>query len=104
MSGREPCGQDARAPRLGGVEVPNAAAVRNVILIISDTLRLDCVGAYGPPPWFSDRAATFTPRLDAFAARSVVFERAFSSSFPTVPLRNDLLTGRATFTYKPWAP
>src|SRR5439155_22394441 len=81
-----------------------SAAVRNVILIISDTLRRDCVGAYGPPPWFGDRARSFTPHLDAFSARCSVFERAFSSSFPTVPLRNDVLTGRATFTYKPCAP
>src|SRR5436309_11257360 len=82
----------------------SSAAVRNVILIISDSLRRDCVGAYGPPPWFADRAATFTPHLDAFAGRCAVFDRAFSSSFPTVPLRKDVLTGRATFTYKQWAP
>lgn len=79
-----------------------AALVRNVILIISDTLRRDCVGAYGRPPWFD--VPTFTPHLDRFAQRCLVFERAYSSSFPTVPLRNDILTGRATFTYKPWAP
>ncbi len=78
--------------------------VGNVILIISDTLRRDCVGAYGPPPWFADRSRSFTPHLDRFAERCVVFEQAYSSSFPTVPLRNDILTGRATFTYKQWAP
>jgi arylsulfatase A-like enzyme len=78
--------------------------VRNVILIISDTLRRDCVGVYGSPPWFADRSPTFTPHLDRFAQRCVLFDRAFSSSFPTVPLRNDIVTGRATFTYKQWAP
>src|SRR5919202_882747 len=76
--------------------------VRNVILIISDTLRRDCVSVYGEPGWFG--RPLYTTHLERFAGRATVFERAFSSSFPTVPLRNDLLTGRATFTYKPWAP
>src|SRR5262245_27031612 len=84
--------------------MPQRSAIRHVILILSDTLRRDCVGVYGPPPWFADRTASFTPHLDRFAERCVVFEQAYSSSFPTVPLRNDLLTGRATFTYKQWAP
>jgi arylsulfatase A-like enzyme len=79
-----------------------AAEVRNVILIISDTLRRDCVSVYGDPGWFG--RPVHTPRLERFAGRATVFERAFSSSFPTVPLRNDVLTGRATFTYKQWAP
>lgn len=76
--------------------------VRNVILIISDTLRRDCVSVYGDPGWFGRPVRT--PHLERLAGRATVFERAFSSSFPTVPLRNDILTGRATFTYKPWAP
>src|ERR671932_189879 len=74
--------------------------VRNVILILSDTLRRDCVSVYGEPGWFG--RPLYTPHLERFAGRATVFERAYSSSFPTVPLRNDLLTGRATFTYKPW--
>jgi arylsulfatase A-like enzyme len=79
-----------------------AGEVRNVILIISDTLRRDCVSVYGDPGWFARPVAT--PHLERFAARCSVFDRAYSSSFPTVPLRNDILTGRATFTYKQWAP
>lgn len=71
--------------------------VRNVILIVSDTLRRDHVGAYGND-WIH------TPHLDRFAVHALRFDQAFSSSFPTVPLRNDILTGRATFTYKPWSP
>src|SRR5262249_45717120 len=75
---------------------------RNVLLIISDTLRRDCVSVFGEPGWFG--SPVHTPHLARFAERATVFDRAFSSSFPTVPLRNDILTGRATFTYKPWAP
>jgi arylsulfatase A-like enzyme len=79
-----------------------ARQVRNVILIISDTLRRDCVSVYGEPGWFGRPVET--PHLARFAERATVFDRAYSSSFPTVPLRNDILTGRATFTYKQWAP
>lgn len=69
----------------------------NVILIISDTLRRDHLGCYGNP-WIR------TPHLDAFARRCLVFDRAYCGSFPTVPARNDILTGRWTFAYKSWAP
>jgi arylsulfatase A-like enzyme len=69
----------------------------NVVLLVSDTLRRDHVGAYG-----EGRART--PCLDRFAESAVRFDQAFLASFPTVPCRNDLLTGRYTFTYKPWEP
>src|SRR5438876_7463656 len=69
----------------------------NVIVVISDTLRRDHLGCYGNP-WIR------TPNLDAFAEQAVVLERAYISSFPTVPCRNDILTGRYTFTYQSWAP
>ncbi|HZO92046.1 MAG TPA: sulfatase [Chthonomonadaceae bacterium] len=69
----------------------------NVIVVISDTLRRDHLGCYGNP-WIQ------TPNLDAFAQESLTLDRAYISSFPTVPCRNDVLTGRYTFTYRPWAP
>ncbi len=88
----------AGAPRVA--LVPAAAGdlrVDNVILIVSDTLRRDALSCY-PSHWVQ------TPYLERFAQQAVVFDNAFLSSFPTVPLRNDLLTGRYTFTYKPWSP
>jgi len=69
----------------------------NVILIISDTLRRDHLGVYGNC-WIR------TPNIDELASHSFVFDNAYCASFPTVPNRNDVLTGRFTFTYKPWAP
>ncbi|HUV38519.1 MAG TPA: sulfatase [Planctomycetota bacterium] len=69
----------------------------NVITINADTFRRDHLGAYGNT-WIS------TPNLDRFAAESVVFDRAYAASFPTVPNRLDVLTGRFTFTYRGWAP
>src|SRR5947199_10656204 len=79
-----------------------SAEARNVLLIISDTLRRDCVSVYGEPGWFG--RPIDTPHLERFSQRATVFDRAYSSSFPTVTLRNDILTGRPTFTYKQWAP
>src|SRR5438094_10330723 len=70
---------------------------RNVILIISDTMRRDALGCYGGR-WVQ------TPHLDAFAKSAVRCDNAYLCSFPTVPTRHDILTGRYTFTYKPWSP
>ena len=69
----------------------------NVILIFSDTLRVDFLGCYGND-WMH------TPYIDRLAQDAIIFDRAHCGSFPTVPCRNDILTGRWTFTYKPWAP
>ncbi len=69
----------------------------NFIVIISDTLRRDHLGCYGNE-WIS------TPNIDRFAAKSLVFENAYSASYPTVPHRRDVLTGRFTASYTPWAP
>ena len=69
----------------------------NFILVISDTLRHDHLGCYGND-WIS------TPNIDRFAARSIVFERAYAASFPTVPHRHDVLTGRYTLIDSGWQP
>ena len=69
----------------------------NFVMIISDTLRRDHLGCYGND-WIS------TPNIDRFASRSVVFDRAYAASFPTVPHRHDVLTGRYTFIDSRWQP
>ncbi|MDI7274655.1 MAG: sulfatase [Anaerolineae bacterium] len=69
----------------------------NLILIICDTLRRDHLGCYGNE-WIS------TPNIDRFASRSIVFDRAYAASFPTVPHRHDVLTGRYTFIDSQWQP
>jgi len=58
----------------------------NVVLIGIDTLRADHVGAYGYP-------RPTTPRLDALAAESVVFETAISQSSWTLPAFASIFTG-----------
>jgi arylsulfatase A-like enzyme len=70
---------------------------RNVIVIVSDTLRRDALACFGGR-WLR------MPNLTAFAAKAVRCENAYLCSFPTVNTRHDILTGRYTFTYKPWSP
>ena len=69
----------------------------NIVVIISDTLRRDYLGCYG-------NQTVRTPHLDEFAKRSVVFDRAYVASFPTMPMRADLYTGKFTLTYLGCAP
>ena len=45
----------------------------NIVLIVLESLRKDCVNAYGQPPW----GKVHTPHLDAFARESVMFTRAY---------------------------
>ncbi len=68
----------------------------NFIFINSDSFRRDNLDCYGNN-WIQ------TPNIDEFARESVVFDHAYTGSFPTVPNRRDVLTGRYTFTYTDWA-
>lgn len=68
----------------------------NFLIIVSDTVRRDHLGAYG--------GSVGTPRLDEFASEAVVFDRAFSGSFPTLPCRAEMFTGRFVFPYLDWGP
>lgn len=81
----------------------------NVLLIMSDTFRRDHLAAYGvPAPW--DRPGhegepfIETPNLDALARESALFDRFYVSSYPTVPCRYDLFSGRFGFTSRGWQP
>jgi len=69
----------------------------NILVIVADTFRYDHVG-------FNGNSAIKTPNLDALAADSVAFDRSYAASFPTMPNRADLFTGKWTFTYLGWAP
>ncbi|MFH1550614.1 MAG: sulfatase-like hydrolase/transferase, partial [Planctomycetota bacterium] len=69
----------------------------NFIVVVSDTFRRDHLGCYGNK-WIS------TPHIDRFASKALLFERAYTGSFPTVSHRRDLLTGRFTASYTGEAP
>ncbi len=69
----------------------------NVILMIIDTLRYDHVGAHG-------NFGMKTPNLDRLRSRSWSFDRAFAASFPTIPHRTDVITGRYGAPFHSWKP
>lgn len=58
----------------------------SVLLYLVDTLRADRLGCYGYP-------RPTSPRLDAFAGRAFLFERAFADTSWTKPAVATLLTG-----------
>lgn len=82
----------------------------NVVVIMNDTLRRDHVAAYGvPAPWGrlgrpGGEPFIRTPSLDRLAGEAAVFERFYVSSYPTIPCRTDLFTGRYSFPHRPWQP
>ena len=69
----------------------------NVIVLVSDTFRYDYLGCNGNS-WIG------TDELDRFAGRAVSFDRHYLSSFPTIPNRTDLFTGRFSFPFHGWQP
>ena len=82
---------------------------KNVILIMNDSLRRDHVNCYGvPAPWVrpGHEGEPFirTPNLDRLASDSMLFDRHYIASYPTVPNRTDLYTGRYGFCYRGWQP
>lgn len=68
------------------VERPWASPPRTVVLISIDTLRPDRLGVYGNAPDVS-------PRIDALAKDSVVFDQALALSPWTLPSHMTMLTG-----------
>jgi arylsulfatase A-like enzyme len=67
----------------------------NIVLVIFDSLRKDCLGAYGEPPW----GRLHTPHFDALAAESLVMTRAYPESLPTLPARRAIYTGRRVYPF-----
>ena len=67
----------------------------NAIVILLDSLNRHMLGAYGGTEFD-------TPNLDAFAKRSLIFEKHYAGSLPCMPARHDLLCGALDFLWKPW--
>jgi choline-sulfatase len=63
-----------------------------VILISIDTLRADRLPVYG-------YQKVRTPNIDAFAAQSIVFERAYSHAPQTLPAHASILSGELPFEH-----
>jgi arylsulfatase A-like enzyme len=71
------------------------ASGKNVVLVVFDSLRRDCVGAYGAPPW----GKVETPNLDALASESLMFTRAYPETLPTLPARRAMYTGQNVYPF-----
>ncbi len=69
----------------------------NIIVIMIDTLRYDYIGANGND-WIQ------TPNMDRLAGQSWGFDRAFTASYPTIPYRTDLFTGKYGSPFHVWKP
>ena len=72
--------------------------MKNIVLLITDTFRYDNLGDKAERP-------VNTPELDAFAAsRASAIEGFYTGSFPTIPHRTDVATGRLGWPHFPWQP
>lgn len=58
----------------------------NILLVTLDTTRADRIGCYNAPE-------AYTPRLDALAAKGVLFERSYAPIPVTLPSHASMLTG-----------
>lgn len=67
----------------------------NIVLVVFDSLRKDCVECFGEPPW----GRVHTPGLAQLARESLVFDRVFPESLPTLPTRRALYTGQRVYPF-----
>ena len=68
----------------------------NIVLIISDQFRGDCIGALGQNPM------GLTPNLDAMARRGVVFRSAMANQPVCAPARASIFTGQYPSRHGVW--
>ncbi|MBW1812993.1 MAG: sulfatase-like hydrolase/transferase [Deltaproteobacteria bacterium] len=71
--------------------------IKNVIMIVLDTLQFNYLGCYGNE-WIR------TPKIDRLAAEGVLFENAYTEGSPTIPTRRAMMTGRYSLPFKGWGP
>src|SRR5215470_806098 len=76
----------AVAPLMASTAAPRPGS--NVILVISDQFRWDCLGANGRTP------LNLTPNLDAMAREGTNFANAFTNQPVCAPSRACLFTGQ----------
>ena len=74
-----------------------AKSIMNIILCIFDTLRYDHIGFHG-------KVDIETPNMDRIASQAMVYDRAFSASYPTIPHRTDVITGKYGSPFHAWMP
>jgi arylsulfatase A-like enzyme len=80
----------ASAQTAGGNSRPN------IVLVISDQFRWDCIGAMGLNPM------NLTPSLDQMAARGVLFRNAIANQPVCAPARASMFTGQYPSKHGVW--
>src|SRR3981189_254404 len=73
-----------------------SAARPNILLVISDQFRWDCIGAMGLNPM------NLTPNLDQMAARGVLFRSAYCNQPVCAPARASIFTGQYPARHTVW--
>ena len=68
----------------------------NIVMIISDQFRWDCIGAMGANPM------NLTPNMDAMARRGVLFRSAFCNQPVCAPARASIFTGQYPARHGVW--
>lgn len=68
----------------------------NIILVVFDTLRKDCVGVYGSPSW----GEVQVPHFKAFAEQAMHMTQAYPNVLPTLPARVALYTGKKVYPFQ----
>ena len=68
----------------------------NIVLVVFDSLRKDCVGCYGGAPFWGK---VRTPHLDALAKESLMMTQVFPESLPTLQVRRALYTGQRVYPF-----
>jgi len=86
---------NAEISRLAADGPGDGMEARNIILVVFDSLRKDCVSPYGSGPWWKLN----TPHFESFAQQSLVMDRAYPESLPTLPARRALYTGRRVYPF-----
>ena len=74
----------------------SGAARPNIVLIISDQFRWDCVGAMGLNPM------NLTPNLNRMAGQGVLFRSAFCNQPVCAPARGSIFTGQYPVKHGVW--
>jgi arylsulfatase A-like enzyme len=87
---------DLDAATQAAPQAATPAARPNIVVIMSDQFRWDCVGAAGLNPM------GLTPNLDAMAARGTMFANAICAQPVCAPTRGSLLTGQYPSRHGVW--
>lgn len=83
-------------PRFWGSVILKEKNNMNIVLVVFDSLRKDCVGGYNSSPSWG---RVKTPYLDALANEASVMTRVFPESLATLPARRALYTGERVYPF-----